>query len=403
MIRKRDLMLVKFNQRLEYLQRNLGHLESDLLGKRLHRIAIKQPVFITGLARSGTTIMLNLLSKADGVATHRYRDFPFLDIPVTWNWFQDRFSRSSPVSERPHGDRILINSDSPEAFEEPLWQSFFPWVHDPRRCHVMPANQSAPKFEKYFSDHIRKILMLRKGSRYVSKGNYNITRLEYLAQLMPDARFLIPVRDPCTHVHSLVKQHFRFSEYATRTPAVSSYLAAAGHYEFGPQRCPVNTHPKQIGTIEEAWQEGDEYRGYARQWSQLYGYVEQLRNSTSALAERMMVVRFEDLCTNPIGSLDRILSFTGLQDRSGEVRAVAETFTLPTNQTTGIRHNDLEAVQEETADMAVRYGYAHLTSSSEITGRQQDLYESGQQDSIDVSVSLGKKDRAGNDTAGAYH
>ena len=50
--------------------------------------------------------------------------------------------------------------------------------------------------EAFYRDHIRKLLWLRGGRRYLSKGNYNTTRIAYLARLFPDARFIVPVRDP---------------------------------------------------------------------------------------------------------------------------------------------------------------------------------------------------------------
>jgi hypothetical protein len=42
--------------------------------------------------------------------------FPFLDIPLLWNWFQDRFGREMPARERAHRDGIKVTSHSAEAF-----------------------------------------------------------------------------------------------------------------------------------------------------------------------------------------------------------------------------------------------------------------------------------------------
>jgi hypothetical protein len=187
--------------RVEEFRRLLGELESDALARRLEKVAIERPVFVTGLARAGTTMMLNVLSQAEGVATHRYRDFPFLFTPVAWNWFQDRLGGGAGEEvERPHRDRIRITKESAEAFEEPLWQAYFPWTHDPARCHVVDARTKHPEFEAAFRAHLRKILWLRSGTRYVSKGNYNVGRVGYLARLFPDARFVVPVRHPVAHV-----------------------------------------------------------------------------------------------------------------------------------------------------------------------------------------------------------
>jgi hypothetical protein len=41
-----------------------------------------------------------------------------------------------------------------------------------------------------------KVVLLRGGARYVSKGNYNAARIAYLARLFADAKFVVPIREP---------------------------------------------------------------------------------------------------------------------------------------------------------------------------------------------------------------
>ena len=65
-------------------------------------------------------------------------------------------------------------------------------------------------------DHLCKVVLLRGGARYVSKGNYNVCRIAYLRRLFPDAKFVVPVREPVARVHSLVKQHRLFTDYRAR-------------------------------------------------------------------------------------------------------------------------------------------------------------------------------------------
>ena len=150
MLRSRDFLLATMSRRLEPLLRDLSKLEMRLFAKNLRETAIDRPVFVMGLARSGTTMLLTLLSKAHGVATHRYRDFTFLTFPILWNRFQSLSRGQDEPVERPHGDRIHITRDSPEAFEEPIWQAFFPWTHDESRCHILDSGVDALEFEAFF-------------------------------------------------------------------------------------------------------------------------------------------------------------------------------------------------------------------------------------------------------------
>jgi hypothetical protein len=355
-LKGRDYALVELSRRLARLLRVLGEAEYDALAGRLQEVPIEAPVFVTGLARSGTTMVLTLLAQADGVATHRYRDFPFLCVPLAWNWLQDRLGGDGEQAvERPHRDRIRITKESPDAFEEPIWQEFFPWVHDAARCHVMGAATSHPEFEAFFASHLRKILWLRGGRRYVSKGNYNLARIEYLARLFPTARFVVPVRAPLAHVGSLVEQHALFCRYAQGDARVPRYLAAAGHYEFGPQRRPVNFDPLRVGEIEAAWREGDDERGYARQWAQAYAHVDRLRGD-AAIGERILVLRFEDFCAQPEASARRILEFCGLGDGAGRVGAAAATVSAPALRPA--QPGTADRVWREVAAVAERFGYA---------------------------------------------
>ena len=356
-LKGRDYALVELSRRLARLLRVLGEAEYDALAGRLQQLPIEAPVFVTGLARSGTTMVLTLLSQADGVATHRYRDFPFLCVPLAWNWLQDRLGGGGEQAvERPHRDRIRITKESAEAFEEPIWQQFFPWVHDPARCHVMGGATSHAEFEAFFAGHLRKILWLRGGRRYLSKGNYNLARIEYLARLFPSARFVVPVRAPLAHVRSLAEQHALFCRYAKDDARVPRYLAAAGHYEFGPQRRPVNFDPTRIGEIEAAWREGDDARGYARQWAQAYAHVDRLR-SDPEIAGRILVLRFEDFCAQPGASLRRLLDFCGLTDAAGRVAAAAGTVSAPENRKP-VEPHLAQSVWSEVAAVAGRFGYA---------------------------------------------
>lgn len=141
-IKDQDFRLVAASQKLGWLTRILAEMETDFASKRLKGVTIDRPVFVTGLARSGTTIILTLLSKADDVATHKYRDFPFLQTPMLWNWFQDKFSKPAAPTERAHGDRIEVSGESPEAYEEPVWSAYLDWLHDPSRVHTLEAGFS---------------------------------------------------------------------------------------------------------------------------------------------------------------------------------------------------------------------------------------------------------------------
>ena len=80
-------------------------------------------VFVSGMARSGTTILLNAIYNTKDFASLTYRDMPFVLSPNIWA----KFFKSSIImekKERAHKDGIKININSPEAFEEVFWKTF---------------------------------------------------------------------------------------------------------------------------------------------------------------------------------------------------------------------------------------------------------------------------------------
>ena len=351
-----DYLLARFAHSLQGQLKLLGDVETEYLGERLETIRIDRPVFITGLARSGTTLLLNLVARLPQVATHRYRDFPFLFVPIAWNRLQGRLGKGAAPVERPHRDRIKITRDSPEAFEEPIWAHFFPWIHDPRALHRLTASDRNEGFDDFFRQHLRKLLLLRGGDRYVSKGNYNVTRIEYLADLLPDARFVIPVRHPVSQVESLMRQHRLFSDYASKDGRVAQYLQAAGHFEFGPQRVPVNIDPQHACLVAEAWSTGQDELGYALMWRSIYSHVRRLAGSDKDLRGRIEIVRYEDLCEDPAGTLRRVARSCALEKGIQALLARLPEIS-PRRPDSVLTDGQRDAIWQATAGTAGSLGY----------------------------------------------
>lgn len=333
-----------------------GDLESSYLASRLGKQTVSKPVFIVGLARAGTTILLTLLASVPGVATHRYRDFPGVFTPWWWNWFVDHAGKKEPEPrERAHRDRILVTRESPEAMEEPLWMAFFSHTHEPAHNNVIDAICRNPAFEKFYLEHIKKILLIRNGSRYVAKGNYNISRMGYLKRLFPDARFVVVIREPHTHVASLMRQQRIFFEATHNRPRALAHLRYSGHFEFGPGRHPINVGDAgRADEVTALWQQGEEARGWSRYWSQIYTYVDGCLKSDPELSRAALLVRYEDLCADPIGVVDTIVSHCELAADPTAIEALAQTIKAPDYYTSDIPR---AVIRDETQQTARRFGY----------------------------------------------
>lgn len=334
----------------------LGNLETRLLADALESTEIRQPVHITGLARAGTTLLLEILNGHPDVVTHRYRDFPMLHVPYAWNRFLDRTpQRAEPPAERAHGDGIEVTRESPEAFEEVLWMSFFPGLHDASRSAMLDADTDHPRFEAFYRDHIRKLLLLRGGKRYVAKGNYNLTRLEYLLKLFPDARFVIPIRDPSWHIASLMKQHRLFCAGQQNNPRALSHLQRVGHFEFGLDRRPINAgDAAAVERIAAAWGRGAEVEGWARYWAHLHGYLAGRLERNRALRDAVLLVPYEDLCREPAAHLRALFEHCGLQPDEALLARAQRRVRFPTYYRPRFSADEHAAILEHTRSPAAR-------------------------------------------------
>lgn len=340
-------LLGSLAERFPALWYALGRLEFSLVARNSPEV--QRPVFITGLARSGTTVLLELISSLPGMTSHRYRDFPFLKTPVIWNWLLDRVGRREyDLVERPHKDGIFVTPDSPEAMEEILWMSFFPHCHDSAQSSVLGPETSNPQFETFFREHIRKIMLMRKGTRYASKGNYNITRMGYLQKIFPDARFVIPVRNPMNQIASLMEQHRHFCSQQERQRHILTHMRRMGHFEIGLDRRGINTRQDVAAEVARLWAEGQEVRGWARYWAAIYGHVLSTLGNNPGLRDASMIVCLETLCKNPREALEELYRHCELEFDDRTLAAHVARVCLHTPSSPPFDGAELEIIKEET-------------------------------------------------------
>jgi hypothetical protein len=181
-------------------------------------------VFVSGLARSGTTILLNAIYKSDDFASLSYQDMPFILAPNLWSKLSFNKENNNLV-ERAHGDGIKVSTESPEAFEEVFWMTF---------------DERDKDTKENFKNYVQLINHKCQKKRYLSKNNQNIRRLEFISSIFPHSKILIPFRNPIQHAYSLLSQHKRFIEDSKKDKFISKYMGLIGHTEFGPNYIPIH-------------------------------------------------------------------------------------------------------------------------------------------------------------------
>ena len=120
------------------------------------------------------------------------------------------------TQERLHQDGIMFDLNSPEAFDEVFLSSF-----------------DTSEIKDEFLNYIQLILLKENKKRYLSKNNSNYKRIDLLLSLLPNALFLIPIREPLQHSYSLLTQHLHFLKLQKQNDFIRKYMNYLGHHEFG--------------------------------------------------------------------------------------------------------------------------------------------------------------------------
>jgi hypothetical protein len=340
----------------------LGNLESRMLARRLATEQVDRPVYICGLPRAGTTITLQMLSEHPDVVTHKYADFLMPYMPWVWNKVFPRIpvdAMKKPVP-RIHRDRIQITRDSAEMGEEILWEHFFPHIHEEKNYSVLDGSTSNPAFERFYREHLCKLALVRERSRYVSKAIMCVVRMQYLRKFFPDARFLLYVRNPIDHVASIIKQDRIWAEIERDDPRQIEIIELTGHHEFGPNQVMANVgRPEELRAIRQLFNDGRWAESRARYWAYVYGFVVKQLDDDPELARQVCIVRYEDLCSDSLATIDRILAHTDLDPAkfAASRAAYGEKLSFPDYYKPAFEPAVLSAIVASTDAVAKRFNY----------------------------------------------
>lgn len=241
-------------------------------------------VFVTGLARAGTTILLRELHSTGEFGSLTYADMPLVLAPNLWARLSHNMRTGFDPVERAHGDGIAINLESPEAFDEVFWRV------TRGKNYIRPdgllVHRPGPKAVARYRDFIRLVLRRTGRARYLAKGNNNILRLDALAKAMPDSTFLLVIREPLDHARSLLGQHRRFAgdEDAFRR----DYMDWLVHHEFG-----IDQRPFRFPGAPDGDAQAIEY--WLKTWLAVYGALDEVADAHP----NILAVPYEALCGDP--------------------------------------------------------------------------------------------------------
>jgi len=265
------------------------------------------PVFVMGLARSGTTTLLQLLHTTNIFNTASYRDVPFVLMPNTWSKLTQKFLLENKPIERSHGDHILVGFDSVEAFEEVFWTNITSdtYILQSTLKQYQPTQKSIDEFKKYIGIVANKF---DQGKRYLSKNNNNLLRLNSLSKSLPDGRFILLWRSPLQTAYSLFKMQERFSKMQIEDSFVLKYMNLIGHFEFG-----LNHKPFQFNAPFETKYNPKNPNYWLAYWIYIHNFL--LNN---VFKENVKFLSYECLCLDSANQLRHLFNWLEISS-DGEV------------------------------------------------------------------------------------
>lgn len=293
--------------------------EIDRLASQAEPASEGKHVFIAGFARAGTTILLRVLLQAGRFCSLTYRNMPFVLMPNVWNRLSAAFYKQGSKTQRAHGDRLLVDFDSAEAFEEVFWRVFCgaDYIFDDR----LSAHEVNPETIRLFRQFVAQILHGTDHHMYLSKNNNNILRLNSIRRAFPNAVILVPFRKPRQQCASLLRQHLNFTVRQSEDRFTRDYMDWLGHHEFGVGHRPFRFPGTESATNGNADTHKIDY--WLEQW--VYAYRWALDSDSAGI----QFVAYERLCRDADHVVTAVLN---LAEQDAGDKPLTEELQSPKNQ-----------------------------------------------------------------------
>ncbi len=262
-------------------------------------------VIISGLARAGTTSLMNYLAKIDDFKTLNYANMPFLMCPNIWKKFYK--PKNNQLKERSHKDGIMIGLNSNEALEEYFFKvkANDSYIKD---THLLEYSIS----EEDYSDYIdyQSIIKLDNNKIYLAKNNNFLLRYKSIQEFNKEFLMVILYRDPLTHAASLMEKHHEYKILQEDDPFVLEYMNWLGHHEFG-----INQKPFMFNNSKPFINNKESIDYWLESWINYYQYALSLDNHNT------LFINYDSFCTNPKKTIEQILQNSKIKTKTPDYAA----------------------------------------------------------------------------------
>tara|TARA_Y100001968_G_C19314656_1_gene695979 strand:- start:26 stop:1075 length:1050 start_codon:yes stop_codon:yes gene_type:complete len=246
-------------------------------------------IFISGLARAGTTALLNKIYSSGEISSFTYKYMPFILSPSLAKIYSNFIKDNNIISSsRYHNDGIEIDINSPECLDEIFWIKS-------NKCN--DKNRDVKDIDnhilKSYSYLINQFANIGGKDRMLIKNNNNHIRIESLSDYFKDSYFLVVLRDPIAHSMSLLSQHLNFLKLQKLDPFILEYMNLIGHCEFGSNTIPFIYPTDEGNPFGNYCKKNIEY--WLIQWINTYNWI---LKSDVLKRKNVYLIPYEDLCND---------------------------------------------------------------------------------------------------------
>lgn len=238
---------------------------------------INKPIFIIGVARSGTTILSKLFTQHKDTAyfenySSRYYRKPwmFRFIPMLMKYQKFRYG-----------------IDRPEPSEGWVFDRFY------RHLDYLDEKQVTNEIKKYYTNAIKYQLKAFNAKRFVNKNPRSCLRIRWLNEMFPDAFYIAIWREPKSIISSMYEQLKKWENNSTEFNKVHSERDSGyGHI--------IEKLGKDKSQIETC-----------------FNYYNCLKNGLDKdleiVSDRLIKLDYEDFVKEPKESLKKLYNFVELK------------------------------------------------------------------------------------------
>jgi hypothetical protein len=201
---------------ITYLEVRLNVTDAYKKHPEIEQEVIKEPVFILGFGRSGTTILHETLSQDS-----QFRSVRRWEALFPWPAPEEATYETDPRIKKAQDRVDFVHAISPEFMATHAWGGNLPledieFTYPAFFSEVWPLGFQVPSFGRYFNerspdDHFRwhkrflKLLQWKyRKPHWLLKNPTHMHRIGSLLKHYPDAKIIFPHRDPVTTADSVV-------------------------------------------------------------------------------------------------------------------------------------------------------------------------------------------------------